>query len=114
LVRLVLEKYRNKGFGKEILLETIKRAVSKGFKIFRLYSSKKYCKEALKLYEKVMDFGEDYTLEELDMERVVYTKSLTDKTASKWNNRNLFLYLETEKESKGYKAYLNLIKNKKA
>ncbi len=102
----VVDKFRGQGFGRKILAQTIDYAKKLGYKTFRLYTSKKYCPEAISLYDKIMDFGEDYTFEEKDMERAVYTKSLTDQPATKWDNRNLYLNLESDKEKNGLIQYL--------
>ena len=105
----VSSKQRCKGYGKQILLDMIKKAKDKGFDTFRLYTSKVKCPEAMYLYEKVMDFGEPYTLEETELERYVFTKSLTKNPASKWNNRSLKLYKEKERESNGREIFNSIL-----
>lgn len=105
----VSSKQRCKGYGKQILLDMIKKAKDKGFDTFRLYTSKVKCPEAMYLYEKVMDFGEPYTLEETELERYVFTKSLTKNPASKWNNRSLKLYQEKERESNGREIFNSIL-----
>ena len=107
----ILDQFRGNGYGKEILLKTIKIAKEKGYETLRLYTSKKLCPTAMNLYEKIMDFGEPYTLEQIDLERYVFTKSLSNKPATKWNNRNLYLYLDEESEKEGLEIYLKLKNN---
>ena len=57
-----------------------------------------------------MDIGEDYTLEEPEMLRRVYSKSLTDKKVIPWNNRYLYLtenHGEEETALSVYKRRMN-------
>ncbi len=106
----VLPEYRGQGFGKQILLDSIAEAKKRNFDTFRLYTSVKNCAEACKLYDKVMDIGEDYTLEEPEMLRRVYSKSLTDKKIIPWNNRYLYLtenHGEEETALSVYKRRMN-------
>lgn len=105
----VIKEYRNKGYGKQILLDTISEAKRRGYKKFRLYTSKVKCKEAINLYDKIMDIGEDYTLEQLYLQRKVYSKSLTDNAIDKWNNRNLFLDDAEKQEQQGLEIYNQLV-----
>lgn len=103
----VRKDIRQKGYGRQIIEDMCKMAKDKlGCNTLRLYTSAIQCPEAMFFYNKVMDFGEPYTLEEKELERWVYTKSLTDKPATKWNNRSLKLSHEKEREGKGLKKYL--------
>ena len=99
---------RRKGYGTRILNDMINKAkqLDGGFDTFRLYTSAVLCPEAMLLYNKVMDFGEPYTLEEQELQRWVFTKSLNGKKAKKWNNRPLHLDLERPREEDGRKKYL--------
>ena len=106
----VLPEKRQCGYGKAILKKTIEIAKEMKYDTFRLYTSKILCPEAIFFYDKLMDFGEDYTLEELELQRRVYTKSLTDKPATKWKNKKLNLDYEKKREEKGMKKYLSSLK----
>ena len=106
----VLPEKRQCGYGKAILEKTIEIAKEMKYDTFRLYTSKILCPEAIFFYDKLMDFGEDYTLEELELQRRVYTKSLTDKPATKWKNKKLNLDYEKKREEKGMKKYLLSLK----
>jgi len=101
----LLPAYRKLGLGKQVLLDTIEEAKKRNFDTFRLYTSANYCPDACILYGKVMDIGEDYTLEEPEMRRRVYSKSLTDKKVVPWNNRYLFLSENHEEEGTALKIY---------
>lgn len=94
----VLEKYRNKGYGKRILLDTIEMAkklsIKYPIKYFRLYTSERDDKLAQPLYEKVMDIKEYYKNENdvnYDNTCLIYTKVLGNYKIEKWNNRFLNL-----------------------
>ena len=106
----VLPEKRQCGYGKAILEKTIEIAKEMKYDTFRLYTSKILCPEAIFFYDKLMDFGEDYTLEELELQRRVYTKSLTDKPATKWKNKKLNLDYEKKREEKAMKKYLLSLK----
>ena len=87
----LLPQYRKLGLSKTILLDSIEEAKKRGYDTFRLYTSARNCPDACILYDKVMDIGEDYTLEEPEVQRRVYYKSLTDNKVTPWNNRYLYL-----------------------
>lgn len=94
----VLEKYRNNGYGKRILLDTINMAnkLSKTYpiKYFRLYTSERDNKAAQPLYQEVMDLKEYYKNDNdinYDDTCLIYTKSLNNNNVKKWNNRFLNL-----------------------
>lgn len=114
----VLDKYRSCGYGKKILLETIKRAKEMGCKKLRLYSSKRedLCPNAVPFYTKISSlfngFVEDYTLEQPEMQRIVVSFSLDGSPISKWNNRNLYLNDDKCDEEDGYRKYLEYKKNR--
>ena len=113
----VLEEYRGRGYGKAILLETLNRAKDMGYKILRLYSSKRedLCPNAIPFYTKLSKqfngFVEDYTLEQPEMQRIVVSFSLDGNPIPKWNNRNLFLDEDRKDEDDGYIKYLELKNN---
>ncbi|MNV82933.1 Acetyltransferase (GNAT) family protein [compost metagenome] len=87
----VLPKWRSKGFGRKILLESIEKARSLNqFKYLRLYTSEKYNASALGLYDSVMDLRERYENpddETFERTALVYSCTLTEETVTPWNNR---------------------------
>lgn len=97
----LLPEFRGLGLGRTVLCDTIAEAKRRGYDTFRLYTSVKRCSAACALYDKVMDAGEDYTLEEPELMRRVYSKSLTDKKVEPWNDRYLYL---TENHSEEQEA----------
>ena len=103
-------KYHRQGLGRKLITHSIEIAKEMKYDTFRLYTSKILCPEAIFFYDKLMDFGEDYTLEEIELQRRVYTKSLTDKPATKWKNKKLNLDYEKKREEKGMKKYLSSLK----
>jgi len=104
----LMHSNRGKGFGKQILLDTINEAKCRGYDTFRLYTSKTKCKTACKLYDKVMDIGEDYTREQPEMKRVVYSKSLTNEKVVPWGGRDLYLRKDEESEKKALMRYIEI------
>ncbi len=104
----ILAPYRGRGIGKTVLLDTIAEAVSRGYTTFRLYTSALLCEAACKLYDSVMDIGEEYTLEERHLQRRVYSKSLTGGKADAWHDRPLRLDKAREEEQASYAEYLRL------
>ena len=103
----VLPQYRNKGFGKKILLDTIEycRGLNK-YEYLRLDTIYWEGRPAISLYDSVMSFKEKYTIE--DEEKFhnywIYTYSLKGKKEP-WNNRYLGLnkYYEACKQVIGGK-----------
>lgn len=94
----VLENYRSKGLGKQILLDTIEMAKNLlnkyPIKYFRLYTSERDDKLAQPLYEKVMDIKEYYDNDNdinYDGTCLIYSKSLDKSKAKYWNNKFLNL-----------------------
>ncbi|MBU5591843.1 GNAT family N-acetyltransferase [Clostridium sp. MSJ-4] len=87
----VLPKWRSKGFGRKILLESIERATSLNqFKYLRLYTSEEYNASALGVYNSVMDLCERYENpddETFERTALVYSYSLTEEKVTPWNNR---------------------------
>lgn len=99
----ILNKYRNKGYGKETLEKTMELAKEKGYKNFRIYTDE-YAKEAHSLYEKLGFIKELYDRDDDKDEYFiadiyVYSKSLTDKKIELWNNKFLGLKEQGEKEN---------------
>lgn len=96
----VLPEYRDKGIGTNALLKIIKTARNYNVKNFRLYSYASWHKVAQNIYRKTMQIEEVYTnpkdnlILETMGKTLVYSISLVDKVASKWNNK--FLNLSSE------------------
>lgn len=99
----ILPDYRQRGYGKKVLLDTIEYCKSlKRYKSFRVETTYYENRPALFLYDKVMQAKEDYTIEdteELKTQTLIYTYSLNGKLEL-WNNRYL-----------GLKNYYNSLKN---
>lgn len=97
--------FRQRGYGKQILLAMFDEARAMGCETLRLYTSAVLCPEAMILYHKMMDFGEPYDLEEKHLERWVFTKSLIPgKSATPWGNRSLRLDLEEQRSKESLQA----------
>lgn len=113
----VLEVFRKRGLGKEILLQTLRLAKSMGYDTLRLNSSKRedVCPNALHFYTKMIDklggFLEDYTLEQQDQEMIVVSFPISTKKITKWGNRKLYLDDDLKDEQEGYKNFLKHIKH---
>jgi len=97
----LLPQYRGKGYGSEIFDFFEETAKTKGHKNIRLYTDSIDNLEATKLYYKKGMESEEYTNPDDQMYSVgkllIFSKSLTEKTAEKWNNKYLGL---TEQENK--------------
>lgn len=86
----VKEEYRNKGFGKQILLDTIEYAKNLGkFLYFRVETTYWEGRPAVALYDEIMPLKEYYTVEN-SKNTLIYTYNFTDKTEL-WNNKYLDL-----------------------
>lgn len=89
----VLPEYRNKGFGKKILLDTIDycKKLNK-YEYLRLDTTYWDGRPAISLYDKVMSFKEKYTIEDKEKSHNwwIYTYSLKGKKEL-WNNRYIGL-----------------------
>lgn len=70
----VLPEFRNKGFGKKILIKTIEVAKQRNYKSFKVIASKTHCPIAIKIFDKIMDIKENYTQTPA---YYIYTKWLT-------------------------------------
>ena len=92
----VLEEYRKKGIGRELLRKTCSLALSKGFKNMRLYTDFVGNHDAIHLYESEGFIGEKYTFEKLAYDCRIYSKSLIDNNVNLWNNKNLNLCYQSE------------------
>lgn len=86
----VKEEYRNRGFGEQILLDTIEYAKNLGrFLYFRVETTYWEDRPAVALYDKIMPLKEYYTAEN-SKNTLIYTYNFTDKTEL-WNNKYLDL-----------------------
>ena len=99
----ILKQFRNKGYGKKVLEDTMKYAKEKGYTIFRLYTDE-FLLDAQRLYEKMGFIKELYDREDdqseySTAETYVYSKSLTDKEVELWNNRLIGLKEQSIKEN---------------
>ena len=103
----VLEEFRRKGKGREILLDTIKKAndFSQKYpiKFFRLYTSEIDNPTALILYDKVMDLKEYYNNSKdfnYNNTCIIYSKSLKGDKVKKWDNQflNIKGFIKDEKK----------------
>lgn len=90
----VLPEYRRRGYGKNILLDTINMAINLSnkypIKYFRLYTSERDDAIALPLYDKIMDIKEYYNNTDdcnYDGTCLIYSKGLNNNKVTKWNNK---------------------------
>ena len=89
----VVPEYRKKGFGEQILRDTIEYAKKIGkFLYFRVETTYWKGRPAVSLYDKVMHVKEEYTVENKNKDKpiLIYTYNYTDKSEL-WNNRYLDL-----------------------
>lgn len=101
----ILEEYRNKGYGRQALLDTIEMARKLTNKhpllYFRIYTYKKANHLAQPMYQKYLDLKEEYTNKNdykvKDDICYIYTKTYTDKIEY-WNNRYAYINEDVEKE----------------
>lgn len=92
----ILPEFRNHGYGKQLLEETIKLVKNSGYKILRLYTDKVENAKAIKLYEKLGFVGEKYSFEKLSYDCWIYSKNLYNEKVEFWNNKNLNLLYQSE------------------
>ena len=86
----VKQEYRNRGFGEQILLDTIQYAKSLDrFLYFRAETTYWKDRPAVALYDKVMPLKEFYTAENSE-NTLIYTYNFTNKKEL-WNNKYLDL-----------------------
>lgn len=90
----ILPKYRQKGLGKKILIDTIEYCKNLNkYQYFRLDTTYYENRPALFLYDKIMDLKEEYTVEDTEKKKnnfLIYTYVLNGKLKP-WNNRYLGL-----------------------
>ena len=103
----VRKQYRRNGYGTKILNKTIEIARELGYKYFRLYTDI-VNPNAHRLYDKVMDFCEEYT--ETNFNVLIYSKSLCEKPCPRLNNRFINLASKDNEQVDGYELYIEQIK----
>lgn len=90
----ILPKYRRKGYGKKVLLDTIEYCKSLNrYKSFRVETTYYKNRPALFLYDKIMKFKEYYTLEDTKTKKnqtLIYTYPLKG-CLELWDNKYLGL-----------------------
>ena len=97
----VVEDERRKGFATEILEFSMQQAKNLGFETLRLYTDEEDNASAIKLYDKFSMISEIYdNPEDVHFEiskTLIFSKSLTDKPTTLWNNKNLYVNAHDEK-----------------
>ena len=97
----VVEDERRKGFGTQILSNTMQIARDMGFDTLRLYTDEEENDIAIKLYEKIGMIREIYNNpEDVHFEvgnTLIFSKGLINEKTTFWNNKNLFLNSHEEK-----------------
>lgn len=98
----ILKDYRNKGYGGITLDKTIELAKVKGYKNFRLYTDE-FALDAHRLYSSRGMVKELYNNIEdkdnyIDAEIYIYSINLTDEPIDSWNNKNIGLKEQSDKE----------------
>ena len=100
----VVPAFRCNGYGHKILNFTIEKAKKKGFDILRLYTSSTNL-SACRLYNKVMDICEVYTLEGLQ-DCLVYSLSLKENlSVHKLGKKYLGIKWHAKEQKEGLKLY---------
>ena len=86
----ILSEYRSKGYGKQVLLDTIEMCKKSPYKYFRAYSTETYDASAQPLYQKIMNLCERYENwkdETYGNSTVVYSYSLRNQVIEPWDNK---------------------------
>ncbi len=98
----ILEKYRNKGYGREALLIFEKMARERGCRYARLYTDKYDNELALRFYRLNDYIFEDYVNEEdsasLNYPILIGSKALDGSKVEPWNDRSIELTEQIEKQ----------------
>lgn len=98
----IIEKYREKGYGKEVLKLTEDYARNMNYKFMRLFTDKIDNDLAINFYKKYGYSFEDYNndLEKLkdEFNVVIGSKSLCNEKVNLWNNRFINLSKQTIKQ----------------
>lgn len=97
----VVDHARGKGYATKILEFPMQQAKKFGFETLRLYTDEEDNSNAIKLYDKFGMISEIYDNPEdvhFEISRtLIFSKSLTDKATTLWNNKNLYLGAHDEK-----------------
>lgn len=108
----ILEKYRNKGIGKQVFQFIIEKAKTYNKKFLRLYTYEVWNSTAQPFYNKYMEISEYYT-NELDNEvdinigkSKIYGLSLRDEPVGLWNNK----FIDLGKDDILHEKSLSLMK----
>lgn len=105
----VKEEYRSRGYGRQILLDTIEMCKKSPYKYFRLYTSEKYDNLAQPLYKKIMQTVEPYNNpndENYENSTLIYSYSLKNHKIELWENKYIGIK-EYEEQSKQSYELLN-------
>lgn len=97
----VVKEERGNGYATRILEFSMDQAKKLGFETLRLYTDEEDNASAIKLYNKFGMISEIYdNPEDVHFEiskTLIFSKSLTDKSTTLWNNKNLYLNAHDEK-----------------
>ena len=92
----VVEDERGNGYATKILEFIMEKSKQLGFETLRLYTDEDDNANAINLYKKIGMISEEYNNPEdahFEISRtLIYSKSLTDKPTTLWNNKNLSLH----------------------
>ncbi len=101
----ILKPFRRKGFGTEVIRHFESLARSRGFKYARLYTDKNDNQIAISFYQangytsEVYQNKDDQVPEKYAV--LIFSKSLGDYALVPWNNRNMNLAVQIDKELSG-------------
>jgi len=96
----VVEDERRKGYGTKILINAMDIARELGFETLRLFTDDEDNYIAVRLYKKLGMLEEEYVNEDIHFKlgkTLIFSKSLTAKKTTLWNNKNLYLNSHEEK-----------------
>ena len=92
----VLPEHRELGYGERILKWTMNKSKKLGFNNLRLYTDLKDNFKAVELYKKIEMIKEPYTVEEIDGDIFIFSKSLISDKTEQFGNHILFLKEQEE------------------
>lgn len=104
----VLPEFRNQGFGTQMLFHIFEIARTYDKENFRLFTFEKFNALGISIYKKTMQVMERYKNEQdnnqwiLDAKCCVFSSSLKDKRARKWNNKFINVNLDKINSAKSY------------
>lgn len=105
----VIEKYRYKGFGSQMLLDIIEISKKYNKKFLRLFTYEIWNHEAQKFYQKHMQLGEYYTNQKDNQYAIqvgkckIFGYSLCNDKINYWNNKFINIDLEDKIHEKSIK-----------